>query len=42
MPPDGMGEQLVLTYDWCYDQWTPQQRSDVIDRWNGYFTVADG
>ena len=31
------GDQIALTYDWCYDQWTPSQKSELIDRWNGYF-----
>src|SRR4051812_14008537 len=33
------GEKLILTYDWCYDQWTPEQRREFIDRWNGYFSL---
>ena len=33
------GEQIILAYDWCYDQWTPAQRSTLIDRWNRYFSL---
>ncbi|MFN7939524.1 MAG: malectin domain-containing carbohydrate-binding protein [Bryobacteraceae bacterium] len=30
------GEIVILTYDWCYDQMTPAERTTVRDRWNFY------
>lgn len=33
------GEVVILTYDWCYDQMSAAERSQLIDRWNGYLTV---
>ena len=31
------GENLILIYDWCYDQMTPDERQTLLDRWNLYF-----
>lgn len=33
------GEGAIVTFDWCYDQMTPGERSTFITRWNTY--VAD-
>lgn len=33
------GEALILTFDWCYNSFTPQQRQLLLTRWNGIFTV---
>ncbi|MBL8174521.1 MAG: hypothetical protein JNK48_07625 [Bryobacterales bacterium] len=30
------GEIVTLTYDWCYDQMTPTERSTILNRWNFY------
>lgn len=30
------GEIVILTYDWCYDQMTPAERTTMVTRWNGY------
>jgi hypothetical protein len=42
------GERAFLVYDWCYDQWTAQQRSDFLDNiggsghgWNDYLAGID-
>jgi hypothetical protein len=34
------GEQVIFTYDWCYDQMTEQERKTLVDRWNGYLEVG--
>lgn len=31
------GENVVLVFDWCYQYFTPAQRTTLIDRWNTYF-----
>ncbi|HVY46804.1 MAG TPA: hypothetical protein VHB21_13045, partial [Minicystis sp.] len=28
------GEWAIATYDWCYDQMTPNERSTILSRWN--------
>ncbi|MEP6484963.1 MAG: hypothetical protein ABJB01_10980 [Rudaea sp.] len=30
------GEDLLLIFDWCHNQFTPQQIHTIVDRWNGY------
>jgi hypothetical protein len=30
------GENVILTYDWCFDQLKPEQRATLLKRWNGY------
>jgi Secretion system C-terminal sorting domain len=32
------GEAAALVYDWCYDKMTPTQRSEILTRWNKYFS----
>jgi hypothetical protein len=32
----GNGENLLLIYDWCHDQFSPAQIHMLVDRWNGY------
>ncbi len=32
------GENAMLVYDWCYDQFTPSQRATLIERWNRWVT----
>lgn len=31
------GENAALTYDWCNDQMTADERETIVKRWNGYF-----
>lgn len=31
------GENVILVFDWCYNYFTPAQRTTLIDRWNTYF-----
>src|SRR3712207_2843130 len=30
------GENVILIYDWCYDQMTASERQTLLDRWNTY------
>ncbi|MBS0417923.1 MAG: PKD domain-containing protein [Proteobacteria bacterium] len=30
----GEGESVLLVYDWCYDQFTPTQKTTFISHWN--------
>jgi hypothetical protein len=31
------GENVILVFDWCYQYFTPTQRTTLINRWNTYF-----
>ena len=31
------GENVILVFDWCYQYFTPAQRTTLINRWNTYF-----
>ena len=31
------GDIIALIFDWCYDHFTPTQRSTLISRWNTYY-----
>ena len=35
------GETVILTYDWCHDQLTADERSTLISRWNGYIEALN-
>jgi len=44
----GFGEEAFVVYDWCFDQMTSQQRSDLLNNiggsgagWNNYLTGID-
>ncbi|HEY6942129.1 hypothetical protein [Dokdonella sp.] len=30
------GEDLLLIFDWCFASFTPDERTTLVDRWNGY------
>ncbi|MGN6518464.1 MAG: hypothetical protein ACTHK2_03465 [Dokdonella sp.] len=32
----GEGESLISIFDWCFESLSPQQRTDMVERWNGY------
>lgn len=33
------GEGFILIFDWCWDQFSADERRMLIDRWNGYFEM---
>ena len=35
------GEQVILIFDWCNDQWSSSQTSTLLNRWNGYVSTLN-
>jgi hypothetical protein len=40
-PARWIGEEAIVTFDWCYSHFTPTQRDTFKTRWNNWITILN-